>query len=131
MKRWLGGNINEGRNGSGTEMGNKATTRTVRAITPITSPCNRQRKGDFQRHILTRYVCCSMPAAHPAAANLGPGQSVRLYRGRKFLCVCGESYSHGLVISHRKWTSFPRAHRGYIHGTVLKITVSFSSILDS
>lgn len=63
-------------------------------------PQSTQRKGDFQRHMrthedanLTRYVCCGIPAAHPAAAGLSPGHSVRLYKGCEFYGGCGKSYS--------------------------------------
>jgi hypothetical protein len=59
-----------------------------------------KRQADFYRHTsthldakLTRVVCCGIPAAHPAVADLGPGHSVRLYKGRKFFGGCGRSYS--------------------------------------
>ena len=63
-------------------------------------PQSTQRKGDFLRHMrthedakLTRYVCCGIPAAHPAAAGVSPGHSVRLYKGCAFYGGCGKSYS--------------------------------------
>ena len=59
-----------------------------------------QRKGDFLRHTrthidakLTRFVCCGIPAAHPAAAAVVPGRPVRLYKGKEFVGGCGKSYS--------------------------------------
>ncbi|KAF8264760.1 hypothetical protein EI94DRAFT_1737633 [Lactarius quietus] len=42
---------------------------------------------------LTRYVCCGIPAAHPAAAGLDAGHSVRLYKGLEFVGGCGKSYA--------------------------------------
>ena len=59
-----------------------------------------RRKGDFLRHMrthqdakLTRYVCCGIPAALPAAASLGTGHPVRLYKDLEFVGGCGRSYS--------------------------------------
>ena len=58
------------------------------------------RKADLRRHEKkhqdakeTRYVCCGIPATHPATAGLVPVCCVRWYKKRKFLGGCGKSYS--------------------------------------